>query len=114
LLETAAIVTTNANRTLSAIHSRMPVIVPPEGFDLWLNCAEVDAQTAAALIAPAPDNLLEAYVVSTAVNRTANDNAKLVERLAPGAEPAPPPKVKPPVRIKREKVKKNGGQGALF
>jgi len=113
-LETAAIVTTNANRTLSAIHSRMPVIVPPEGFDLWLNCAEVDAQTAAALIAPAPDNLLEAYVVSTAVNRTANDNAKLVERLAPGAEPAPPPKVKPPVRIKREKVKKNGGQGALF
>ncbi len=113
-LETAAIVTTNANRTLSAIHSRMPVIVPPEGFDLWLNCAEVDAQTAAALIAPAPDNLLEAYEVSTAVNRTANDNAKLVERLAPGAEPAPPPKVKPPVRIKREKVKKNGGQGALF
>jgi putative SOS response-associated peptidase YedK len=113
-LETAAIVTTDANRTLSAIHSRMPVIVPREGFDLWLNCAEVDAQTAAALIAPAPDDLLEAYEVSTAVNRTANDNAKLVERLAPGAEPAPPPKVKPPVRIKREKVKKNGGQGALF
>ena len=52
--------------------------------------------------------------MSTAVNRTANDNAKLVERLAPGAEPAPPPKVKPPARVKREKVKKDGGQGALF
>jgi putative SOS response-associated peptidase YedK len=113
-LETAAIVTTDANRMLSAIHSRMPVIVPPEGFDLWLNCAEVDAQTAAALIAPAPDDLLEAYEVSTAVNRTANDNAKLVERLAPGAEPAPPPKVKPPARVKRGKVKKDSGQGALF
>jgi putative SOS response-associated peptidase YedK len=113
-LETTAIVTTNANRTLASIHERMPVIVSPEGFDLWLNCAEVDAQTAAALIAPAPENLLEAYEVSTAVNRTANDNAKLVERLAHGAEPAPPPKAKPPARVKRKKVKKDGGQGALF
>jgi hypothetical protein len=32
------------------------------------------------LIAPAPDDLLEAYEVSTAVNRTANDNPKLIER----------------------------------
>jgi len=110
-LETAAIVTTNANRTLKPIHDRMPVIVPPEGFDLWLNCADVDATTAAALIAPAPDNLLEAYEVSTAVNRVANDNAKLVERLAPGAEPAPP---KPLARLKRAKAKKDRGQGALF
>ena len=39
-LETAAIVTTRANRTLSPIHDRMPVIVPPEAFDLWLDCAE--------------------------------------------------------------------------
>jgi putative SOS response-associated peptidase YedK len=113
-LETAAIITTDANRILAPIYNRMPVIVPPDAFDLWLNCAEVDAQTAAALIAPAPDNLLEAYEVSTAVNRTANDNAKLVERLAPGAEPAPPPKIKPPARVKRAKVKKDGGQGALF
>ena len=49
-LETAAIVTTNANRTLAPIHNRMPVIVPPEGFDLWLNCAMSMPQTAAALI----------------------------------------------------------------
>ena len=86
-LETAAIVTTAANRTLQAIHERMPVIVAPDAFDLWLNCTDVDAQTAAALIVPAPENLLEAYEVSTAVNRVANDNAKLIERLAPGAEP---------------------------
>jgi putative SOS response-associated peptidase YedK len=111
-LETAAIVTTRANRTLAPIHERMPVILAPEAFDLWLNCAEVDAQTAAALIHPAPDNLLEAYEVSTAVNRTANDNARLVERLAPGAPPAP--KAKPPARVKREKAKKDSGQGALF
>jgi putative SOS response-associated peptidase YedK len=106
-LDTAAIVTTRANRMLEPIHTRMPVIVPPEAFDLWLNCTDVDVETAAALIAPAPEDLLEAYEVSTAVNRTANDNPKLLEPLAAGAEPEP-------VRIKREKVKKDGGQGVLF
>ena len=82
-LETAAIVTTRANRTLAPIHDRMPVIVPPEAFDLWLDGAEVDATTAAALIAPAPDDLLEAYEISTAVNRTANDNPT-IDRAACG------------------------------
>ena len=81
-LETAAIVTTRANRALADIHERMPVIVPPDAFNLWLDCTNVDANAAAALIAPAPDNLLEAYEVSTAVNRTANDNPKLVERIS--------------------------------
>jgi ATP synthase F1 delta subunit len=34
-------------------------------------------------------NLLEAYEVSTDVNRTANDNPKLVERMAAGEAPEP-------------------------
>ena len=117
-LDTVAIITTTANRTLAAIHARMPVIVPEEAFDLWLNCAEVDAETAAALIAPAPDDLLEAYEISTAVNRVANDNPKVLERLPGGTEPAvaPQPEAKParPQRAKPEKVKEDDGQGALF
>src|SRR5580700_8464258 len=72
-VDTAAIVTTRANRTLSAIHDRMPVFVAPEAFDLWLDCANVDAEVAAALIVPADEALLEVYPVSTAVNRVAND-----------------------------------------
>ena len=51
----------------------MPVIVAPEAFDLWLDCAKVEAEAAAALIAPAPEALLEHYEVSPAVNRVAND-----------------------------------------
>jgi putative SOS response-associated peptidase YedK len=110
-LETAAIVTTNANKTLSNIHDRMPVVVPPEAFDLWLDCAKVDATTASALIAPAPEGLFEAYPVSTHVNRVANDDPKLVEPLVAGAEPAPKPVV-PTKRVRRPK--KDTGQGALF
>ncbi|HEY1475214.1 MAG TPA: SOS response-associated peptidase [Pseudolabrys sp.] len=109
-LETAAIVTTSANRTLKPIHDRMPVIVPPEAFDLWLNCPDVDAKTVEALIQPAPDGLLEAYEISTAVNRTGNDNAKLLEPVGATAEPT----AKPTAPAKRAKVKKDSGQGALF
>src|SRR5262249_18912900 len=58
-METAAIVTTAANGALQPIHDRMPVIVPPEAFDLWLDCRAFDADAAAALIAPAADDLLE-------------------------------------------------------
>ena len=110
-LETAAIVTTRASRALSPIHERMPVVVPPEAYDLWLDCAHVDAETAAALIAPAPDDLLEAYEISTAVNRVANDNPRLIEPMAANAEPAKP-------AARRTAAKRapgdNGGQGALF
>ncbi|MEJ2379446.1 MAG: SOS response-associated peptidase, partial [Pseudolabrys sp.] len=119
-LETAAIVTTNANRKLGEIHGRMPVIIAPEAFDLWLNCAEVDAVTASALIHPAPEDLLDIYPVSMAVNRTANDDPKLIEPLAEGAGAAPakaptrPTRAKPVKGVKPVKEKKDSGQGALF
>jgi len=114
-LDTATIVTTRANRTLAPIHDRMPVIVPPEAFDLWLDTAHVDARTAEAIIQPAPDGLLEAYPVSTAVNRTANDNPKLLEPFVASAEAEPTPEPKPAARTARVKgEKKDDGQGALF
>lgn len=81
-LDTAAIVTTRANRTLSVIHDRMPVIVAPEAFDFWLDCRKVEGETAAALIAPAREDLLEAYEISPAVNRVANDSPELIAPVA--------------------------------
>lgn len=102
-----------ANHSLNGIHERMPVIVRPEAFNLWLDCANVDAKTAAGLIAPASEDLLEAHEVPTAVNRTANDDPGLVERYtAPaGIEPVPP--VSRP-RVPAKRAKKDDGQGALF
>jgi putative SOS response-associated peptidase YedK len=103
-LETAAIVTTAANRRLSALHDRMPVIVPPDAFDLWLDCANVDARTATALIAPAREGLLEMHPVSTAVNRTANDAPALIEPAAeqPIQAPEMPAQPVPVVKVKRD------------
>ena len=118
-LETGTIVTTTANKTLAPIHDRMPVIVPRDAFDLWLDAANVDPKTAEALIVPAPENFLEAYPISTDVNRVANDNPKLLELFVPGALPEAAPKPKsaakraPAKRVKKE-IKKTNGQGALF
>jgi putative SOS response-associated peptidase YedK len=109
-MDTATIVTTNANRSLSAIHPRMPVILPPEAFDLWLDCDRVDATTAAALLLPARDDLLETYEISTAVNRVANDDARLIEP-APAATAAPPD---PPSAAKPKVTKKRNNQASLF
>jgi len=128
-VDTAAIVTTDANATLSGIHDRMPVIVPPDAFDQWLGAgvlasgvdAKFDLENAIALIRPAPDDLLEAHPVSRQVNRVANDNPKLLELFDLSAEPAPLPK---PARAKKPKpeevppkkadMKEDDGQGALF
>ncbi len=87
-LDTAAIITTAANRALTAIHERMPVFVPKEAFDLWLDCANVEADVAAALIRPADDALLEAYQISPSVNRVANDSEALIAPVS--AAPAAP------------------------
>ena len=77
-METAAIVTTRANQTLAPLHDRMPVVIAPDAFDFWLDGRKVDGETAAALIAPAPDDLLEAYEVAPLVNWVDNDSAELI------------------------------------
>ena len=90
----------------------MPVIVAPEGFDLWLDCAKVDATTAAALIAPAPEALLECYEVSPAVNRVANDSAELIAPAPAAADRDAQPAAKAPA--KSAKPKKSDDQPSLF
>jgi putative SOS response-associated peptidase YedK len=81
-IETAAIVTCAANKTLAPVHERMPVIVPPEQYDAWLDSDKIEAKPAAALLGPAPGDFLEAYEISTRVNSVKNDSA---ENLDPAA-----------------------------
>jgi len=114
-METAAIITTDANKEMAQVHHRAPVIVPPEAFDFWLDTGNVDAKTAAAAIGPAPNGSMEVYEVSTAVNRVANDSPTLIEphrsepQPAATAEPAAKPKA-----ATRRKRGKNDGQSSLF
>jgi putative SOS response-associated peptidase YedK len=108
-LDTAAIVTTRANATLAPLHDRMPVVIPPDAFDLWLD-PNADLQMAASLMVPAPDDLLTAYEVSSAVNRAANDDPSLLTPASELPEPVEEPKPKPASR----KRAPDDSQGSLF
>jgi putative SOS response-associated peptidase YedK len=113
-METAIIITTAAKGELARLHERMPVIVPPDAFDLWLDCSKVDAMTAAALFAPAPEGLLEAYEISPAVNHTGNDGPNLIEPAASQPPPVPPPANSGASAPARRASKKDARQQSLF
>lgn len=72
-LDTACILTTDANAATVAIHDRMPAILDPRDFDAWLDCDGVDATAAARLLAPAPPDAIVFFEIGTAVNKVAND-----------------------------------------
>lgn len=72
-VDTVTIVTTTANEKLAPIHGRMPVILPPENFDGWLDPAN-DPPVACALLKPYPPDPMAFYRVSTAVNNVRNDD----------------------------------------
>jgi putative SOS response-associated peptidase YedK len=78
-LESCTIVTTSATKALAAIHDRMPVILEPADYALWLDPAVQDPAAVQHLVAPNDDEAIIAEPVSTHVNRVANDDPRCVE-----------------------------------
>jgi putative SOS response-associated peptidase YedK len=75
------IITTEANRLMAPIHDRMPTILDPEDYEMWLDPAYKDTDRLQALIAPEADGKLIAFPVSTRVNSPGNDDPTLLEPL---------------------------------
>lgn len=73
-LVTCAVVTTAASPDVAQLHDRMPVILPPQDWPLWLGEA---GHGAAVLMRPAPAGELEAWRVDTAVNSNRAEGAQL-------------------------------------
>ncbi len=80
-LETFTILTTRPNEVVAPLHDRMPVIVSPESFPLWLDPELQDPEILSSLLVPAPAAELEAYPVSTLVNNPANDDPHCMQPL---------------------------------
>jgi putative SOS response-associated peptidase YedK len=77
-----AILTTRSNELMEPIHNRMPVILPEELEEAWLDIHGADlAWLLERLETPFPSELLEAYPVSTKVNRPLFDSPEAVLRL---------------------------------
>jgi putative SOS response-associated peptidase YedK len=79
-IESCTIVTTSANRRLSELHDRMPVILAPGDYSTWLDPTVQDSAALQHLLAPCGDDELVAEPVGTHVNRVANDDARCIER----------------------------------
>jgi putative SOS response-associated peptidase YedK len=75
-IDTAAIITTDANGLLSALHHRMPVILDAADHARWLD-PETSPDRAEALLRPAPNGLLAMKRVGKAVNKATNEGADL-------------------------------------
>jgi putative SOS response-associated peptidase YedK len=82
----AAVVTTTANATVSSLHDRMPVILGPEAWPLWIDPELRDEGLLHALLEPADESLLALRPVSTLVNNATNEGAELLFAAAE-AEP---------------------------
>lgn len=77
---TAAILTTHPNALMAPIHSRMPVILPRDLLDAWLEpSATLDELEP--MLAPAPEASLRIWPVSTEVNRVAADGPHLLRPI---------------------------------
>ena len=94
VLRTFAILTTAANRQVSALHDRMPVILERETWPMWVGEQDGDPTS---LLRPADEGLLRIWPVSKAVGNVRNDTPDLLKphrrpdhvdgRFPPGANP---------------------------
>ena len=82
-VDTVAILTRPANRTVAPLHDRMPVVLPVEHFEAWLDVEGTDAATALALLQPAPDDLFEAIELHPKINDSKRDEPGIQEPLEP-------------------------------
>jgi len=84
-IDTACILTTDANAAIAPIHHRMPVVIAPEDYDRWLDVRGYSPEAVADLLRPAPVDLFEAIPVGSRVNKAENDDPSIQEPVAAGA-----------------------------
>lgn len=79
---TATIVTTAANKTMQPLHHRMPVILQPCDFDLWLDRNVQKPKQLEHLLVPAANEALAYHAVGKGVNRPGYDQPECIEEVS--------------------------------
>ena len=80
-VQSFTLLTTTPNEVAAKVHDRMPVILPPESYDRWLDPELHDREALEALLLPYPAEAMEAYPVSTLVNSPQNDDPRCIEPI---------------------------------
>lgn len=81
MIETCTILTTGPNAFMEPIHNRMPVIVEPPDYSMWLDL-ETPVDQLQHLLRPAAGGALAAHAVSTMVNNPVNESPENIVPLA--------------------------------
>lgn len=82
---TYTVITTAPNELMQGIHDRMPVILPPEHYDAWIDRSRSDVDLLRTLLVPYPADRMAAY----AVKNKADDAPDAIERIEFEVPPAP-------------------------
>jgi putative SOS response-associated peptidase YedK len=80
-LESCVILVGPANRQVAAIHDRMPVVIAPASFDIWLDPKRQSAGPVEALLAAQQPPEYRIYPVARTVNSPSVDKPELLEPL---------------------------------
>jgi len=80
-LDTCTIITTTPNDLVAGLHDRMPVILAPDVFSEWLAPQPLAPDRLQDLLVPCPTAGMEAYPVSTHVNKPTNDDPDCIARV---------------------------------
>ena len=81
-----AIITTTPNELCARLHNRMPVVLKPETWPVWLGEERADEPQLRALLAPYPSDEMICWPVSARVGNVKNNDASLIEPLAAGED----------------------------
>jgi putative SOS response-associated peptidase YedK len=76
VIESCTILTTNPNSLVADLHNRMPVIVPPDKYDLWLDPDVTDFEAIRNILKPYDAAQMRRYPVSTKLNNSQNEGAE--------------------------------------
>lgn len=75
------ILTGTPNNLIDKLHDRMPVIMPPDRWDTWLDRDLTDKDAVKDLMGVYPAELMSEYAVSTLVNKVQNNTPDLLAPL---------------------------------
>lgn len=80
-IESCTLLTTEPNERLRTVHNRMPVILSPKDYDLWLDPGAQHPGEVQPLLRPYPAEEMAYYPVSTHVNDPRNEDPLCIEPL---------------------------------
>lgn len=90
---TCAILTTTPNALVAELHDRMPVILAPEAYALWLDPSVREPGPLEGLLVPFPAEQMKKVPVGDRVGDPKNEGPELIEGVE--AKVAPPPQRSP-------------------